>query len=130
MFFYYVDLEYEVILSSDIFGPNRPNYHFSRSFIEVRCKLSLFFHYVNLEYMVILSSDIVCPIGLIRPNYLFSRSFTHVRGKLSLFFHYVDLECENITHWDLLGPIGRMTSFMAHSPMYELSYRCSFTTST
>ena len=61
LFFHYVDLEYEVILSSDIIGPNRPNYLFSRSFTQVRCKLSLFFNYVDLEYEVILSSDIIGP---------------------------------------------------------------------
>jgi len=61
LFFHYVDLEYEVILSNDLIGPNRPNDLFSRSFTHVRCKLSLFFHYVDLEYEVILSNELIGP---------------------------------------------------------------------
>src|ERR1044071_4560317 len=61
LFFHYVDLEYEVILSSDIIGPNKDNYLFSRSFTQVRANLTLFFHYVDLEYVVILSNDIIGP---------------------------------------------------------------------
>ena len=64
MFFHYVDLEYEVILSNDLIGPIgpiRPNDLFYRSFTQVRGKLSLFFHYVDLEYEVILSNDLIGP---------------------------------------------------------------------
>src|ERR1044071_176886 len=78
LFFHYVDLEYEVILSSDIIGPN---YLYYPSFTQVRGKLSLFFNYVDLEYEVILSNDIIGPN---RPNKaqlsFFFRSFTQVRG--------------------------------------------------
>ena len=124
MFFHYVDLEYEVITHLGLIGPNRPNDLFYRSFTQVRGKLSLFFHYIDLE------CEIITHLGLIGSNShndLFYRSFTQVRDKLSLFFHYFDLECELITHWALLHP---MTSFIGHSPNYEVNYYCSFTTST
>jgi len=65
LFFHYVDIEYEVIITNDLIGPNRPNDLFSRSFTQVRGKLSLFFHYIDLEYEVILSNDLFGPN---RPN--------------------------------------------------------------
>ena len=64
LFFHYVDLEYEAILSNDLIGPHRPNDLFYRSFTQVRGKLSLFFHYVDLEYEVITHWALLGPIGL------------------------------------------------------------------
>ena len=65
LFFHYVDLEYEAILSNDTIGPNTLNTAqwplFYRSFTQVRGKLSLFFHYVDLEYEAILLNDIIGP---------------------------------------------------------------------
>src|ERR1044071_3449714 len=83
MFFHYVDLEYDVILSNDLIAPIS-QLGLMTSFIALSLgKLFLFFHYVDLEYEAILSNDL---IGSNWPNDLFYRSFTQVRGKLSLFF--------------------------------------------
>ena len=56
LFFHYVNLEDDVIISSDLIGPNDLFY---RSFTQVRSKLSLFFHYIDFEDDVILSSDLI-----------------------------------------------------------------------
>ena len=53
-----LELEYELILSKDLIGPN---HLFNRSFTQVRAMLSLFFHYVDLEYELILSNDLIEP---------------------------------------------------------------------
>jgi len=63
LFFHYIDLEYEAILSNDLIGPNKPNDLLYRSFTQVRSKLSLFFHYVDLEYEVVLSNDLIRSIS-------------------------------------------------------------------
>src|ERR1044071_6456639 len=58
LFIHYVDLEYDVMLSSNLIWPNDL---FHRSFTKVRGKLSLFFHYIALEDDFILSNDLFGP---------------------------------------------------------------------